>query len=315
MRIISPLLILSVSIILRQISMTRANPIKHVRKFLGSRTNDMISMINLDKNLDTNIEFWPGKTTTDSIEFINNEKNSIPNIEMKTPILNSKTDLMKHLLDNGTFKLDNYTVLLSKYLPQIKPISLNTNDQNDFNTPIQTESDQTNNNYDQQQQFDDFNVLLISQSARNELAQHIFNELIVKNFTDSLDTSPIRLNAAIKEALSSAVNEPNILMDNSQNALSSSNTSGFISQSQASSIDGSLLAAATAATGTGGSVNGAGTSHLGSHISSGGSPKPYFGDALYSFQSMYWPIHCVICLIICTLGIFANVTNIIVLTR
>lgn len=295
--------------------MTRANPIKHVRKFLGSRTNDMISMINLDKNLDTNIEFWPGKTTTDSIEFINNEKNSIPNIEMKTPILNSKTDLMKHLLDNGTFKLDNYTVLLYKYLPQIKPISLNTNDQNDFNTPIQTESDQTNNNYDQQQQFDDFNVLLISQSARNELAQHIFNELIVKNFTDSLDTSPIRLNAAIKEALSSAVNEPNILMDNSQNALSSSNTSGFISQSQASSIDGSLLAAATAATGTGGSVNGAGTSHLGSHISSGGSPKPYFGDALYSFQSMYWPIHCVICLIICTLGIFANVTNIIVLTR
>lgn len=43
--------------------------------------------------------------------------------------------------------------------------------------------------------------------------------------------------------------------------------------------------------------------------------RPFFGDAFYSFQNLYWPIHCVICLVICTLGIFANVTNIIVLTR
>lgn len=43
--------------------------------------------------------------------------------------------------------------------------------------------------------------------------------------------------------------------------------------------------------------------------------RPYYGDAFYWFQSVYWPIHCVICLVICTLGIFANVTNIIVLTR
>lgn len=44
-------------------------------------------------------------------------------------------------------------------------------------------------------------------------------------------------------------------------------------------------------------------------------PRPYFGDAFYNFQTMYLPIHGVVCLILCTFGIFANVINIIVLTR
>lgn len=43
--------------------------------------------------------------------------------------------------------------------------------------------------------------------------------------------------------------------------------------------------------------------------------RPFFGDIFYQFQSLYWPIHCILCLVICSLGIFANVTNIIVLTR
>lgn len=45
------------------------------------------------------------------------------------------------------------------------------------------------------------------------------------------------------------------------------------------------------------------------------APRPYYGDAFFSFANVYWPIHCVLCLVICSLGIFANVTNIIVLTR
>lgn len=43
--------------------------------------------------------------------------------------------------------------------------------------------------------------------------------------------------------------------------------------------------------------------------------RPYFGDFFSWLHDVYWPIHCIICLLICTLGIFANVTNIIVLTR
>lgn len=57
-------------------------------------------------------------------------------------------------------------------------------------------------------------------------------------------------------------------------------------------------------------LSGAGSANASAH---GG--RPYWGDAFFSFQAVYWPIHCVICLVICTLGIFANVTNIIVLTR
>lgn len=44
-------------------------------------------------------------------------------------------------------------------------------------------------------------------------------------------------------------------------------------------------------------------------------PMPYFGDVFHAFRQRYVPIHGVLCLVICTLGIFANVTNIIVLTR
>lgn len=44
-------------------------------------------------------------------------------------------------------------------------------------------------------------------------------------------------------------------------------------------------------------------------------PRPYNGDFFHAFQAMYWPIHAVACLAICTIGIFFNLTNIVVLTR
>lgn len=43
--------------------------------------------------------------------------------------------------------------------------------------------------------------------------------------------------------------------------------------------------------------------------------RPYYGDAFESFNKAYRRTHCIMSLVICTLGIFANVTNIIVLTR
>lgn len=45
------------------------------------------------------------------------------------------------------------------------------------------------------------------------------------------------------------------------------------------------------------------------------STRPFYGDAFKAFQTVYWPIHCIACLVICTLGIFANLINIVVLTR
>lgn len=213
-------------------------------------------------------------------------------------------------------------LLLYQIVPKFETHPNDTYDQNnnDNSTKI---TDTNDENYDSTTsapnslQNDPYNILLTSQSARHELAQYIFNELLIKNFTDSLDTSPIRFNAAFKEAISSAVNEPNILIDNSSpsstsSASSSHNNSSpneYMNQNHTTSLNNSLLIVAS----SGATIGGSSGTHLSGHIS--GSSKPYFGDALYSFQNMYWPVHCVICLIICTLGIFANVTNIIVLTR
>ena len=43
--------------------------------------------------------------------------------------------------------------------------------------------------------------------------------------------------------------------------------------------------------------------------------RPFYGDAFASFASVYSPIHYTFGIAICTLGIFANLTNIVVLTR
>lgn len=43
--------------------------------------------------------------------------------------------------------------------------------------------------------------------------------------------------------------------------------------------------------------------------------RPFFGDLFAAIQAAYSPFHCTACLVICTIGIFANITNIVVLTR
>ena len=44
-------------------------------------------------------------------------------------------------------------------------------------------------------------------------------------------------------------------------------------------------------------------------------PKPYFGDFFYSILDAYYPIHGYLSLLVCIFGIFANILNIVVLTR
>lgn len=229
---------------------------------------------------------------SDKTSHTNNNENITLNVSNFTN--NSMVRILKQTIEQPT------NLLFNQIVPKFKRHSNDTYD-----------STTTTSHYDP------YDVLLTSQSARHELAQYILNELLIKNFTDSLDTSPIRLNAAFKEAISNAVNEPNILIDNSSSSSTSSASSAhnnssaneYINQNHTTSLNNSLLIVAS----SGATVGGSSGAHLGGHIS--GSPKPYFGDALYSFQNMYWPVHCIICLIICTLGIFANVTNIIVLTR
>ena len=71
------------------------------------------------------------------------------------------------------------------------------------------------------------------------------------------------------------------------------------------------VAATTSPTATSGEVAAAANaSSLGHH-----EPRPFFGDAFNSFQALYWPFHINTSLIICFLGIFANLTNVVVLTR
>jgi len=145
-------------------------------------------------------------------------------------------------------------------------------------TPTPTTTD---NPRDDSTNSDFAQQLLESASARQELAYYIFNEFHNKNFTDSLDASP-----------------------SGASQIGSGNEAHAISGGGGSGHSASLA-------GSSASYNGSSPGHL----ASSSAPRPYFGDAFYSFQNVYWPIHCVICLVICTLGIFANVTNIIVLTR
>lgn len=45
------------------------------------------------------------------------------------------------------------------------------------------------------------------------------------------------------------------------------------------------------------------------------SQRPYFGDFFYTILDAYYPVHGYLSLLVCIFGIFANILNIVVLTR
>lgn len=177
---------------------------------------------------------------------------------------------------------------------QIKPIIV-ANEQSNENIKSTTttinennanpnENDTENLQSPQQSDFVDENWLLKSAFARHDLAKHLFTELAAKNLSDSFNNSSSAaadLASGASAIVSSATES--VELNAKQNIASANSLS---SQIQSSTLNA--------------------TSPL---------QRPYFSEVFWSFQAAVWPIHCVACLAICTLGIFANLTNIIVLTR
>lgn len=157
----------------------------------------------------------------------------------------------------------------------------NVNDTDADSGPVEFDSDESDPDSD----LDTRNTNLLFQSARYRamLLAHIFNEFNVKNL--SLQASANVLGYKAVQAPEDYLRIPASPADLSSSVVPAEEPSASLAQS-------------------------------GRHPPlEPPASRPFFGDVFYSFQTVYWPIHCVICLVICTLGIFANVTNIIVLTR
>lgn len=164
--------------------------------------------------------------------------------------------------------------------------------------------------------------------ARYELASYLFTEFYEKNLSNSL-TDPNSPAQLVPVSIHTSSNEPVQFAGSSHPGTPTSAVSPSVGSSAGSGGGGGLFLGSGSGGSGGGSGSAASTTMMSAAngsvplhataasvpIAAGSGGRPYFGDALYSFQAVYWPIHCVICLAICTLGIFANVTNIIVLTR
>lgn len=142
--------------------------------------------------------------------------------------------------------------------------------------------------------------LLELRSSQNKLSRLLFQQFTNFNFTDDSNEP------------NDSLEEPNIPLRETSTSLPSDDTSlGFLDGSSSSQEPNSSLVAISEfqlhqLKSSPQGVNGSSLSSNASNASS---------DFFTYFQIYYWPVHCIICLLICSLGIFANVTNIIVLTR
>lgn len=159
----------------------------------------------------------------------------------------------------------------------------NVNDTDPDSAPIEFDSDDSDSDSDSDLDTRNTNLLFQSARYRAMLLAHIFNEFNVKNL--SLQASANVLGYKAIQAPEDYLRIPASQADLTSSVVPPEEPSASLAQS-------------------------------GRHPPlDPPASRPFFGDVFYSFQTVYWPIHCVICLVICTLGIFANVTNIIVLTR
>lgn len=142
--------------------------------------------------------------------------------------------------------------------------------------PTPTPTDLPNDVYDR---------MLNVPAYRENLMKYLIAEIRAQNMSSQLDASPVAM-ASLAEAFAPVVASELMAPANSTLAPSATTVSQVIGAPP-------------------------GNSTAQHHHQS----RPYLGDFFFAFHNVYWPFHCVTCLIICTLGIFANVTNIIVLTR
>lgn len=181
----------------------------------------------------------------------------------------------------------------------------------------------------QQQQLFDTTTKLNPPLLRLELTNYLFNLFYEKNFSNSLDVAGVlhmngvdglesdngpntnhqhELQRPYGTSQLNSVSNPSLpSSSSSQDLLDTSSDTSSINISNSSNQTPLLPSSAIISSDSNEKAN-----------SLNGTDQPnrsYFGDIFFKLQNMYWPILSTVSLVICILGIFANIINIIVLTR
>lgn len=273
----------------------------------------------------------------------------IQSVSVSVP-LNSQTETLTKFISNpDQFNSEPSLANLKSISQNDGQQQLITN-RNDTNTTIEMQPHQNQTSSDhqqtiidpvdpnwvlilQQQQIFDTTTQLNPPLLRLELTNYLFNLFYEKNFSNSLDVAGV-LHVDGADGLESDINGPNTnhqlefqqslgptqlnsIGNPSLPALSSTSTSQhqLDSSNNPSSINTSNSSNQTPLSPSSAIISGEPNEKANAQNGTDQPNRSYFGDVFFKLQNMYWPILSTVSLVICILGIFANIINIIVLTR